>query len=105
MAASIISRKGGIPNQKLRNVNEADFFQKNTTTEKGFTFNYDGTLVDFKKPAQKKDLFSEFRGSSSGYVTVRTAKGKMKLLQQSGFKTSTDSSKLRLRDSTDNISG
>ena len=49
-------RKGGIPNNKLRGINEADFFQKNNTNEKGFTFNYDGSLVDFKKPKMRADL-------------------------------------------------
>ncbi len=53
-----IARKGGISNTKLRGMNEEDFFQKNNTVEKGFTFNYDGTLVDFKKPKVTKDLES-----------------------------------------------
>ena len=45
-----MTRKGGIPNTKLRGITEADFFQKNNTVEKGWTFNYDGSLMDFKKP-------------------------------------------------------
>ena len=51
-----LTRKGGIPNNKLRGITDADFFQKNNTVEKGWTFNYDGTLVDFKKPKLLKEL-------------------------------------------------
>jgi len=51
-----INRKGAIPNTKLRGINEADFFQKNNSVEKGFTFNYDGTIVDFKKPKLTRNL-------------------------------------------------
>ena len=51
-----MTRKGGIPNTKLRGVTEADFFQKNNTVEKGWTFNYDGSLVDFKKPKLQREL-------------------------------------------------
>lgn len=51
-----LTRKGGIPTQKLRGVTDADFFQKNTSQEKGFTFNFDGSLVDFKKPKLNRDL-------------------------------------------------
>lgn len=50
------ARKGGIPNNKLRGVTEADFFQKNNSDDKGYTFNFDGSLVDFKKPKLKGDL-------------------------------------------------
>jgi len=50
------TRKGGIPATKLRGLNDADFFQKNNTVEHGYTFNYDGSLVDFKKPKLVKDL-------------------------------------------------
>ena len=48
-----MTRKGGIPNTKLRGVTEADFFQKNNTADKGWTFNFDGSLVDFKKPKMR----------------------------------------------------
>ena len=51
-----VTRKGGAPNLKLRNANEADFFQKNNSVEKGWTFNDDGTLVEFKKPSHLKEL-------------------------------------------------
>lgn len=51
-----MTRKGGIPTTNLRGVTESDFFQKNNTTEKGWTFNFDGTLVDFKRPKLAKDL-------------------------------------------------
>ena len=48
--------KGGAPNMRLRNVNEADFFQKNNSVEKGWTFNNDGSLVEFRKPKLTKEL-------------------------------------------------
>ena len=52
----MMTRKTGIPNNKLRGVTEADFFQKNNTVDKGFTFNYDGSLIDFKKPKMRAEL-------------------------------------------------
>ena len=64
IAASGVNRKGAIQPQKLRGVNEADFFQKNNSDEKGFTFNYDGTLVDFRKPPQKNILHADYQGIS-----------------------------------------
>ena len=30
--------KGGVPNTKLRGITDSDFFQKNNTGEKGWTF-------------------------------------------------------------------
>ena len=51
------ARKNGIPNNKLRGVEDiAHFIQKNNTVEKGWTFNYDGSLVDFKKPKLQREL-------------------------------------------------
>ena len=51
------TRKGGIPNMKLRGVTDmAEFIQKNNTVEKGLTFNYDGSLIDFKKPKIQREL-------------------------------------------------
>ena len=73
-----MNRKGGVPNMKLRGINEADFFQKNNSDDKGFTFNFDGTLVDFRKPAFRKDLQdrAEYAGTSAGEVTTATGKKK-----------------------------
>ena len=73
-----MNRKGGVPNMKLRGINEPDFFQKNNSEDKGFTFNFDGTLVDFRKPAFKKDLQdkTEYAGTSAGEVTTATGKKK-----------------------------
>ena len=51
-----MGRKGGIPNTRLKGLTDPDFFQKNTTLEKGWTFNYDGSIVDFKKPKIQRDL-------------------------------------------------
>ena len=51
-----LNSKNGIPNMKLRGVTEADFFQKNNTVEKGWTFNYDGTLSEFRKPNLQREL-------------------------------------------------
>ena len=51
-----MGRKGGIPNVRLKGLTDPDFFQKNTTLEKGWTFNYDGTIVDFKKPKNQREL-------------------------------------------------
>ena len=41
---------------RLRGATEADFFQKNNNEDKGWTFNYDGTLSEFKKPKLQKEL-------------------------------------------------
>ena len=41
---------------KLRGATEADFFQKNNNEDRGWTFNYDGTLSEFKKPKIQKEL-------------------------------------------------
>ena len=51
-----MGRKGGIPNMRLKGLTDPDFFQKNTTLEKGWTFNYDGSIVDFKKPKNQREL-------------------------------------------------
>lgn len=48
--------KGGNPLKGLRGITEADFFQKYITAEKGLTFNYDGALIDYKKPKNIKVL-------------------------------------------------
>lgn len=42
--------KGGIPNTKLKGLQSSDFFQKNNSEEKGYTFKFDGSLAEFKKP-------------------------------------------------------
>ena len=34
----------------LKGVTYAEFFKKNSTNDKGWTFNYDGTLSEFRKP-------------------------------------------------------
>ena len=41
---------------RLKGLTDPDFFQKNTTLEKGWTFNYDGSIVDFKKPKNQREL-------------------------------------------------
>ena len=40
-----VARKGGIPNHRLRGINEADFFQKNNQNDKGWTLSHQGNLV------------------------------------------------------------
>ena len=64
-----MGRKGGIPNMRLKGLTDPDFFQKNTTLEKGWTFNYDGSIVDFKKPKIQRDL-DEKVGYEVGEETV-----------------------------------
>jgi len=71
-----VGRKGGIPNTKLRGINEADFFQKNNSVEKGFTFNYDGSLVDFKKPKVTKELEHSMQYEVPNEILVKEALGK-----------------------------
>ena len=39
-----LSSGGGSMSNKLRGATEADFFQKNNTEQKGWTFSYDGTI-------------------------------------------------------------
>ena len=83
-----IARKGGISNTKLRGMNEEDFFQKNNTVDKGFTFNYDGTLVDFKKPKVTKDLEYTAQYEVNNETLVNQALGKnhhKKTQMQTGF--------------------
>ena len=70
------NRKGGIPNTKLRGVTEADFFQKNNTVEKGWTFNYDGSLVDFKKPKLQKELEEKLEYEVGNESIIREAFGR-----------------------------
>ena len=50
--------RGTIPSSKLQRFQDADFFQKNTTKEKGWTFNPDGSIVEYKLPKISKDLTS-----------------------------------------------
>ena len=64
-----MGRKGGIPNMRLKGLTDPDFFQKNTTLEKGWTFNYDGSIVDFKKPKNQREL-DEKVGYEVGQETV-----------------------------------
>ena len=47
---------GKNPLKGLRGITDEDFFQKYITDEKGLTFNYDGTLIDYKKPKNAKVL-------------------------------------------------
>ena len=49
-------KKGANPLKGLRGITEADFFQKYITSEKGLTFNFDGALIDYKKPKNIKAL-------------------------------------------------
>ena len=71
-----VGRKGGIPTTKLRGINEADFFQKNNSVEKGFTFNSDGSLIDFKKPKITKELESSVQYEVPNEILVKEALGK-----------------------------
>ena len=73
-----MTRKGGIPQTKLRGITDADFFQKNTTAEKGWTFNNDGTLVDYKRPIQNKDLAEKVSYEVSKETIVKEILGKGK---------------------------
>ena len=50
-----LAKGGSMANNKLRGAHDSDFFQKNNTSEKGWTFNYDGTISEFKKPTIKSD--------------------------------------------------
>ena len=70
LAVATGNRKGGIPTKQLRGINEADFFQKNNSDERGFTFNYDGTLVDFKKPHNNRTLIGEVEYDTTGQASV-----------------------------------
>lgn len=75
------SRKGGIPTNKLRGITEADFFQKNNSVEKGYTFNFDGSLVDFKKPRIQRELEEQLDyevGKGTIVSSMLGAKGKQK---------------------------
>ena len=57
---------------------EADFFEKNS-----FTYNYDGDLVDFRKPVPRVVLQVDYQGTSSTQVTSSN-KAKLKLVQKKG---------------------
>ena len=54
-----LAKGGGMANNKLRGAADSDFFQKNNTSEKGWTFNFDGTISEFKKPTIKSDQTSK----------------------------------------------
>ena len=45
-----------IPSSKLQKFQDEDFFQKNTSLEKGWTFNDEGQIVEYKKPKISKEL-------------------------------------------------
>ena len=45
---------GGNSIKNMRGVTDPDFFQKYITAEKGLTFNYEGVLIDYKKPKHTK---------------------------------------------------
>ena len=40
----------------MRGVTDPDFFQKMITAEKGLTFNYEGVIIDYKKPKNTKAI-------------------------------------------------
>ena len=40
----------------MRGVTDPDFFQKYITAEKGLTFNYEGVIIDYKKPKHTKAI-------------------------------------------------
>ena len=51
-------------------MDDADFFSKQITGEKGLTFKYDGTLVDFKKPRNFRELSENPRFDIASTTTV-----------------------------------
>ena len=83
------TRKGGIPNMKLRGVTDmAEFIQKNNTVEKGLTFNYDGSLIDFKKPKIQRELEEKLEYEVGNESIIHDAfgrKGKQKAAASQGF--------------------
>ena len=42
--------------KNMRGITDPDFFQKYITAEKGLTFNYEGVLIDYKKPKNSKAI-------------------------------------------------
>jgi len=58
-----MNRNGGSPDMTA-------FFQKNNSDDRGFTFNFDGSIIEYKKPAQ--NVFqgkTEYNGVSLGVTT------------------------------------
>ena len=47
---------GGNSLKNMRGVTDPDFFQKMITAEKGLTFNYEGVIIDYKKPKNTKAI-------------------------------------------------
>ena len=68
------ARKGGVPNVKLRGINEADFFQKNYQVGgKGWSLNHEGTLVEYKTPLLTKDIEEKVIYEVSNEALIRQA--------------------------------
>jgi len=67
--------KGGIPSHKLRGTDKDEFFDF-----KGYAFDYDGKLVDQRKPAQRFIHHAEYTGTSAGQTMAHNlgVKGKLR---------------------------
>ena len=64
--SSVVSSGGATSTNKLRGAMEGDFFQKNNSEQKGWTFSYDGTITEYRKPELKTDI-----GGKIGYQVTK----------------------------------
>ena len=90
--STVGSSYGGATNtNKLRGAMEGDFFQKNNSEQKGWTFNFDGTITEFRKPELKTEL-----GGKIGYQVAKESEIEhQKLFRQMARQTAVSIGSLR----------